>query len=442
MNKIEELIKLINARMGDLEEIKKRVAEEKRHPNDEEMNKTSELLKEIQSLKKELEVEKREAEVRSELSNTMNERIIRPKIDEDDLSKKFPNSLPPKEKRFASFGENLLAVRNYNTSRDARLGWVENQLRATGMSEGIPTDGGFLVQVDFSAALLEKVYEISPILSRVRKFSLGGNFNGIDLPTVNETSRVSSIWGGIIMYWLEEGGTKQPTKPELRKVTLKLKKCAGLAYMTDELLQDATILSDFTQNGFVEALDVETERVIVRGTGAGQPLGILNSGCLISVGKETGQLADTILAENIINIYARMHPRGIKNAIWLISNSILPQLMFLTMPGIPTIPLYMPPTGLAAAPYGTLLGRPVFAIENCSKLGDQGDIIFSDFSQYVMIDKGEPQKATSIHVKFIYDEVAFRIVYRCDGQPTWAAALTPKDNSSTISPFITLDERA
>ena len=40
------------------------------------------------------------------------------------------------------------------------------------------------------------------------------------------------------------------------------------------------------------------------------------------------------------------------------------------------------------------------------------------------------------------DESVFRLVYRCDGQPLWSAALTPFKGSNTLSPFVTLAERA
>jgi HK97 family phage major capsid protein len=81
-------------------------------------------------------------------------------------------------------------------------------------------------------------------------------------------------------------------------------------------------------------------------------------------------------------------------------------------------------------------------IEQCSTLGDKGDIILADFSQYLLIDKGQMQNATSIHVKFVNDETAFRFVYRLDGQPMWNSALTPYKGSDTLSPFVTLAERA
>jgi hypothetical protein len=53
------------------------------------------------------------------------------------------------------------------------------------------------------------------------------------------------------------------------------------------------------------------------------------------------------------------------------------------------------------------------------------------------------QFASSIHLRFDYDQTAFRFVFRIDGQPWWPTAATPLyATSDTLSPFVTLAERA
>jgi HK97 family phage major capsid protein len=75
-------------------------------------------------------------------------------------------------------------------------------------------------------------------------------------------------------------------------------------------------------------------------------------------------------------------------------------------------------------------------VEYCETLGIQGDIILADFSQYVMCDKNVMQQASSVHVRFLTDEMTFRITYRVDGQPIWHTQLTPYRGTQTKSPFI------
>ncbi|MBA7635483.1 hypothetical protein ES703_43087 [subsurface metagenome] len=65
-----------------------------------------------------------------------------------------------------------------------------------------------------------------------------------------------------------------------------------------------------------------------------------------------------------------------------------------------------------------------------------------DPSAYLLIDKGGVQAAVSIHVRFIYDESVFSFVYRCNGQPMFASAITPfKGTADTVSPFVAIAER-
>ena len=87
-------------------------------------------------------------------------------------------------------------------------------------------------------------------------------------------------------------------------------------------------------------------------------------------------------------------------------------------------PVYLPAGTIATQPYGTLFGRPVIPLEQCSALGDVGDIILADLGEYLLIDKGGINATSSIHVRFLYDENVFRFIYRVDGQPVWNKPLT------------------
>lgn len=158
--------------------------------------------------------------------------------------------------------------------------------------------------------------------------------------------------------------------------------------------------------------------------------------------KESGQAASTVVIQNIIKMYARLWSRSRQNAVWYINQDILPQLMTMTLAvGSGGSVVWMPAGQIAGQPFDTLLGIPVIPIEQCASLTNQGDIILADMSQYLAIDKGSMQAASSIHVRFVNDESVFRFTYRCDGQPGWNTALTPYKGSATQSPFITLQNR-
>jgi len=348
-----------------------------------------------------------------------------------------------KEESFRSFGEQLMAVVEAAKSG----GKIDPRLttRATGLSEGTPSEGGFLVQTDFSTELLKRTYETGVLANRCRKLPISSGANSIRINAIDETSRAAgSRWGGVLAYWLAEAGTKQATKPKFRKLELNLNKLIGLCYATDELLQDAAALESVIMQAFSEEFGFMVDDAIINGTGAGQPLGILNGGALVSVAAETGQPAATILAENIVKVWSRMWARSRRNAIWLINQDIEPQLFTMSLAvGTGGVPVYMPANGLSGLPYGTLIGRPVVPIEQCATLGTVGDIILADLSQYVMADKSGIQTASSIHVQFVTDETVFRFVYRVDGQPIWNLPLTPYKGGATktLSPFVAIASR-
>ena len=249
--------------------------------------------------------------------------------------------------------------------------------------------------------------------------------------------------GGITASWEGEGTQATQTKPVLQQKTVQLNKLRVLVPVTDELLEDAPAMGAYLRKKAPEKMDFKITLAIVQGTGVGQPLGILNSGCLVSIAKESGQSADTIVFENITTMWSRMYAPSRATAIWLINQDIEPQLLTMSFEGTSSsVPAYLPANGLSATPFATLMGRPVVPTQACETLGDKGDIILSDLGQYLTATKsGGIRAETSIHLWFDYDVTAFKFVMRIAGQPWWSAATSPRVGSNTVSPFITLDER-
>lgn len=365
---------------------------------------------------------------------TKNEGEHKPEENEE-VIKDDPNK--EEQRGFRSFGEQMMAV--YRASTPA--GRIDRRLTtrsASGLNETNPSDGGFLVQKDFVADLLKRTYETGVIASKVHKIPLTTNANGIKINAIDEVSRANgSRWGGIQTYWENEADQITGSKPKFRSMDLSLKKLTGLCYVTDELLQDASALENVLKQGFAEEFGFKIDDAILRGTGAGQPLGILNSDSLVTVAKESGQTAKITVA-NLVKMWSRLWSRSRANSVWYINPELEPELYQLT---VGDKPVYIPAGGLSDAPYGTLFGRPVLPLEQCEELGKTGDIILADFSQYLLIDKGGINATSSIHVRFLYDENVFRFIYRVDGQPVWNKPLTPYKGSATVSPFVALGTR-
>jgi len=347
------------------------------------------------------------------------------------------------DKRFSSFGEMMVAVaaaaNSNGAARDPRLQWQTFQA-ASGASEGVGADGGFLVQQDFAGELLKLAHQTAVLAPRTRRIPIGRNSNGLRINAVKETSRATgSRYGGVRAYWTAEGEQKLASQMKFRQMDLKLHKLAGISYVTDELLEDAVALEAVLKDAFAEEFAFVLDDSIFEGDGAGKPFGIMNSPALVTVAKETSQTADTITVENIVKMWSRLWSRSRSNAIWTINQQVEPQLYTMK---IGDTPIYLPNGTIAGSPYATLMGRPVVPTEFNSALGDKGDVVLMDLSQYLMIEKGGLKQDVSMHVRFVYDESTFRFVLRVDGQPIWEAPLTPFKGTDTLSPFVTLAERA
>lgn len=362
-------------------------------------------------------------------------------IEPEDRSTEKPEVKPTpakdNEKRFSSFGEQLMAA--YRAAMPG--GKVDERLStraASGLNESTPSDGGFLVQQDFVTELLKRTYETGILASKVKKIPISTNANGMKINAIDEDSRANgSRWGGVQTYWEGEADEITASKPKFRQMELSLKKLTGLCYATDELLQDAAALEAVIRQAFAEEFGFKIDDAILSGSGEGEPLGILNSGAIVTVAKEASQ-TDIITVENLIKMWNRLWSRSRANAVWYINQELEPYLYTLK---IGDKPVYIPAGGLSEKPYGTLFGRPVVPIEQCSAAGEVGDIILADIGQYLLIDKGGIKSASSIHVRFLYDENVFRFIYRVDGKPIWTKPLTPYKGSATVSPFVTLAKR-
>jgi HK97 family phage major capsid protein len=346
--------------------------------------------------------------------------------------------LPKQRAEYRKLGEFLQEVAIAETPGNQI---PERLLRATGLSEGVASEGGFLLDTDLSNDLLKATFETGKLARYCKHFKISSNSNSIELNCFDETSRANGYrLGGIRVYTTAESGLKEKSKPKFRQLKLVLKKITGLCYSSDELLADVELLGQVLSDGFSNEMSFKIDDLVLNGSGAGEMLGILNSSALIAVTPEVGQASATIQVENILKMYSRQISPS--TSIWLINKNVTPQLYTMGIViGTGGAPIFMPAGSIAGIPYNTLLGRPVIEVEQAQSLGTKGDIYFVDLSQYIIADKGGIQSASSVHLRFDYDETVFRWVYRCDGQPVLASGVTPFKGSDTVSYYVTLDDR-
>lgn len=344
---------------------------------------------------------------------------------------------------FNSLGEQLQAIvaRAKNGAEDKRLTQINNAVQGTGTGAG--ADGAFAIQPDFAGTIMESAVQNSPLLQRLDRYTCSNASNSARWLRAKETDVSTSVFGGIQMYWAAEGATVAASKPAFQEMRLDLEKMMGFMYATDEMLQDTAFLTGLAANGFSLASDRLLTEAVISGDGVGKPLGILNSGALVTVAKETSQAAGTFLGDNAIKMQARAMPRNRERLCWVMHPDVEEQLPYLAIKsGDAAKFLWNPEGGLGAFDTQRVLNKPVLFDDNCKALGSAGDILLVDPYQYILLMKGTAKQDWSIHVEFLTDQQCFRMVFRCNGAPKVDEPLTIKNSTKTRSPFVTLAARA
>jgi HK97 family phage major capsid protein len=336
--------------------------------------------------------------------------------------------------QFKSFGEFLTAMApNTIASRG-----IDARLKVLG--EGAGDAGGFLVPDAFTTQLLSLAIEDSVI--RPRAFRMPMSSLNLSLPTIVDTTHATNVFGGVQAYWTPESGSYTSSEPSFGRVTLTAKKLTAYTSAANELLADSAIsLEALLMRIFPQAISYFEDDAFINGVGGGQPVGLLNADALITVAKETGQAATTITAENIDKMYSRMLPQSRGNAIWIAHPDVMPQIVALSR-AIGTGGSAVMMSNMAGSAPASLYGRPLILSEKCQTLGTAGDIFFVDLSYYVVADRQSLSMASSPHVRFQNDETVWRFTSRLDGRPWLESALTPRNGSNTISPFVNLATRS
>lgn len=345
---------------------------------------------------------------------------------------------------FASLGEQLKAVYNLrrNGVQDQRLIQVNNAV--LGSNEGTGADGGFAIQTDFAGVILESALERNSLLQRLDRYTVSSGANSMRWVMADETDISKSVFGGVQMYWAAEGGTVPATHPKMREVKLDLEKMMGLAYCTEEMMEDAAFMSGFFSTAFSLAADELLTGAVIGGDGVGKPMGILNSSALVTVAKETSQAAGTFVGNNAVKMLARAMPKNRDRLVWLMHPDMeeqLPALSITSSDGSASKFLWDPEGGIRNFDAQRVLGKTVIFDQNCATPGVVGDVMLVDPFQYILLSKGTIKQDWSMHVEFLTDQMCFRVVFRCNGTPKVNSPLTIKNSTKTRSPFVALADR-
>jgi len=291
-------------------------------------------------------------------------------------------------------------------------------------------DGGFAVPTQYAAMLLDASLESEIVRPRATPWAMSSKT--MKVPAWKSNDHTGSLYGGIAANWIAEGQEISESNPKLRAMELTAHKLAVLCGASNEVLADGGDLEGQVTAAMIKATGWNLDYAFLQGDGVAKPLGVLNSSTVIEVVRTLG---NSVCYTDVVNMFARMHPACLANAVWVANTTTIPYLLTLTIAsgaGATHVPVLQESNGK----YRMLTKEVVFT-EKVPALGSAGDLCLCDFSQYMVGMRQEIRMDKSQHVGFTTDETYFRTIVRADGQAAWNSVVTPL-NGDTLSWCVTL----
>ncbi len=318
--------------------------------------------------------------------------------------------------------------------------------KATGdvQQVGVDSDGGFTVPTEFSLMLNEAALEFAVIRPSATIIQIGSD--SIELPQPKNYDHSSNlVYGGVQTYWKGEDATLTESKVTWEEIRLNLNALTAMAKVTHKMMRFSAIaVGSFILPKLADAMGWKEDDGFINGTGAGMPLGLLNSPSKVEVAAEGGQTAATVVSENIDKMFGQFRRRGTDGVKWLYNHTDL-------WDDLASLERAVGTAGgsaaglvqqLANSPQMSIYGLPLVDTEHCPAAGTPGDMILVDCKDYLIADdRRGPEIAQSMHLHFDTGKEVFRIIKYTDGQPRYSAPFTRQKSTNTWAPTVTIAAR-
>ena len=338
------------------------------------------------------------------------------------------------DKNIKSFADFLVSVKRGDFKR---LGSVYKATKDLSGEAG--AQGGYILPVDYSTELQQLAYQGNVVLNRVQTIPTSvdsGRWPALDqyITPAAGTGQVAEA-AGVVATPVLAGQTLTKTEPSFEMIEWRLHKVGGYTEVDNELVDDSPQSIEALLKGlFAVAIGAKNERNILRGTGVGEPLGILSSSALINVTPATN---DVFSWPDVGAMYSRYRGAG-GTPIWLIHPSIWPDIMGMTTPsGASAWSM-----NLQSANGANLNGFQILTSEHLPQANNSGCVMFLDLKAYIMWKRSDISIAYSEHAAFRDDQATWRFTQRVDGKPWLKQPLVLPDpqGSYTVSPFVNLND--
>jgi HK97 family phage major capsid protein len=335
-----------------------------------------------------------------------------------------------------SFGDFLKCVATGDTQR---LRAVYKSSKA--LDETTGAGGGFLVPTQFE----ERIRAVgAPMLfdqlvaAGRGPLMLRTNAAELALPVLEQDQapnvESSALVGGVRLIWREQSADVQESEPRFEQRIFRPHAADAYVAASTELITDAPqALEDTLVTLFGRAYAVLKARVMLRGTGVGQPRGIIGHPASISVARSTTGTQVERDTDTILAMIQRLLP-GSATAVWIAHPFWRARLMATRLAET----LLYTVNGQSLVYGDTLAGIPIAYSEHLPAVTGAGSLILADLSYYAMVERASFSVAFSEHVRFLKRQSVWLFGVRIDGAPLVNAPLILADGAgnNTVSPFV------
>lgn len=346
--------------------------------------------------------------------------------------------------RIKSFGDFLMAIQRKDTKRLAtvygsyKLNDDDPETKDIGGDTG--AGGGYLLPTDYASSLLQITPTSSPILSRVQTIPVSttsGMWPVLDqyiTPTagVGQTALAAGITATEAASG-SAGGTLTEVTPGFEALQWRIHKIGGYTQVDNEMMSDSPFAIEALLRAlFNVAVSAKHEYYVLRGSGTGTPLGILNSPCIVNATPATNNLFSWV---DVGNMQAHLKQIGTQMPVWLWHPSVWPDVITME---VGTAGGAVWTANMQAAQGRQLNGYEFFQSEHLPQANSAGDVILADLFAYLLFRRQEITIAYSEHAGFLSDQATWRFTARADGMPWLRNPITLADptGSYTVSPFV------
>ncbi|WP_458462419.1 phage major capsid protein [Paenibacillus sp.] len=406
--------------------IEKARAEGGRDLTEDEAQDFDSLDTEIQDLEGQIEAKKKQTDRENSVSARM--RSLEAPAGQPFRPSNFVPGPDPVEKKenygFASIGEFVNAVR-FGDSQ-GRLESIRNDL-----SMGTSESGGYAVPEQFRDELLRLTAEQAIVRPRANVIPPGTPPDSkITIPVFEQGAK--GAHGGVTVQWIGEGEEKPKTDAKLDVVTLEPYEVAATIQVTDKLLRNWGAANAFIRNLLSQAMVSAEDAAFISGDGVEKPTGFIDAAGRLVVNRAT---ADQISYEDAVLMLSKLLPASLGDALFIASQSAMPQVMTLKDPAGNYI--FIQGDATKGVP-STLLGIPIRFTGKTRTIGQAGDLVLVDLGYYLVKDGSGPFIAASEHVLFTKNQTIVKCFWNVDGKPWVKTPLTLEDGVTKVSPYVVL----